>query len=45
VIALRQIFLILGRGRVPLAHVPEKACPREGEGGYRFSDKDMRHSK
>src|SRR6516164_9773728 len=34
-----------------LAHVPEKhglvkarACPCEGEGEQRFSDKDMRHS-
>ena len=24
---------------------PGKACPREGEGGYRFSDKDMRNAK
>jgi pimeloyl-ACP methyl ester carboxylesterase len=28
-----------------LAHVPDKACPREGGGGNRFSDKDMRKIK
>ena len=32
-------------GWLTISACPGKACPCEGEGGYRFSDKDMRHFK